>query len=167
MESQDYILANDDLQDICEAFELCDPEKTGRIRADDLGEVMRTLGQNHTESEIYRYSEGLEGDVNGYIQLTDFIDLMTKIYSTMGSSDYLKAAYNAFDFDKDGLVTYGELRHVFINLGEKISDEEFNEVFRQADVDGDGVINFRDFCTAYRSWVIISASLHTYICVLT
>ncbi|EDW92756.1 calmodulin-2/4 [Drosophila yakuba] len=151
MESPNYTLSNDDLQDICEAFALCDPQKTGRIGADDLGTVMRALGQNHTESEIYRYSEGLEGDVNGFIELADFIELMTKIYKLMSHVDYLKAAYNAFDSDKDGLISYTELRHVFANVGEKISDEEFDDVFRQADTDGDGVINFRDFYNAYRS----------------
>jgi len=123
MDPPEYTLSPDDLAEIREAFALCDPQKTGRISPEDLGTVMRALNQNHTESEIYRYSEGLEGDFFGYITLEDFIELMTKMYKMMEHVDFLKAAFNAFDYDKDGYITQTELRNVFTNLGQKLSDE--------------------------------------------
>uniref|UniRef100_A0A6P4DWS4 Neo-calmodulin n=1 Tax=Drosophila rhopaloa TaxID=1041015 RepID=A0A6P4DWS4_DRORH len=150
MDPPEYTLSNDDLAEIREAFALCDPQKTGRISPEDLGTVMRALGQNHTESEIYRYSEGLEGDFIGYIELDDFIEMMTRIYKLMEHDDYLEAAFKAFDRDQDGLISCSELRNVFNNLGEQMSDEQFDEVFRQVDIDGDGTINWRDFVHAYK-----------------
>ncbi|KAI8037192.1 uncharacterized protein LOC128255693 [Drosophila gunungcola] len=150
MDPPEYTLSNDDLTEIREAFALCDPQKTGRIIPEDLGTVMRALGQNRTESEIYRYSEGLDGDSLGYIELNDFIELMTRIYKMMEHNDYLEAAFNAFDRDQDGFISHSELRNVFTSLGEKISDEEFDEVFRQVDIDGDGTINWKDFVHAYK-----------------
>jgi len=151
MDPPEYTLSPDDLAEIREAFALCDPQKSGRISPEDLGTVMRALNQNHTESEIYRYSEGLEGDFFGYITLEDFIELMTKMYKIMEHVDFLKAAFNAFDYDKDGYITQTELRNVFTNLGQKLSDEEFDNMFQQVDVDGDGVITWKDFYTAYKS----------------
>ncbi|XP_016957320.1 calmodulin-like [Drosophila biarmipes] len=151
MDPPEYTLSADDLAEVREAFTLCDPQKTGRINPEDLGTVMRALGQNHTESEIYRYSEGLEGDIFGYITIENFIELMTKIYKIMDHTEHLKAAYSAFDYDKDGFISHGKLRNVFTNLGEKITDEEFNDVFRQVDIDGDGVISWKDFYSAYKS----------------
>ena len=38
-----------------------------------------------------------------------------------------------------------QLRHVMTNLGEKLSDEEVDEMIREADVDGDGQINYEEF----------------------
>jgi hypothetical protein len=43
-----------------------------------------------------------------------------------------------FDKDGNGFVSAAELKHVMTNLGEKLSDEEVDEMIREADVDGDG-----------------------------
>ena len=38
-----------------------------------------------------------------------------------------------------------ELRHVMSNLGERLTDEEVDEMTRESDVDGDGHINYEEF----------------------
>lgn len=47
-----------------------------------------------------------------------------------------------FDTDKDGYISAAELRYVMMNLGEKLTDEEVHEMIKEADLDGDGLVNY-------------------------
>jgi len=47
-----------------------------------------------------------------------------------------------FDKNNDGLISSKELRHVMTNLGEKLSEEEVDDMIKEADGDGDGMVNY-------------------------
>lgn len=51
--------------------------------------------------------------------------------------------------DGNGYISAAELRHVMTNLGEKLTDEEVDEMIREADIDGDGQVNYEgELCCA-------------------
>ena len=47
--------------------------------------------------------------------------------------------------DGNGFISRTELRHVMMNLGEAISEEECDAMVDEADKDGDGVLNYEEF----------------------
>ena len=57
---------------------------------------------------------------------------------------------NAFNFaDKDGnrLISPAELKQTMAALGDEKTDEDEDEMIRDADIDGDGQVNFEEFHT--------------------
>mmetsp|Transcript_55553 Transcript_55553/g.162359 ORF Transcript_55553/g.162359 Transcript_55553/m.162359 type:complete len:277 (+) Transcript_55553:113-943(+) len=117
----------------------------GTIPTKQLGTVMRSLGQNPTSAELQDMINEVDADGNGTIDFPEFLSLMARKSKDTDTEEELIEAFKAFDRDGSGFISAAEMRHVMTNLGEKISDEEMDEMMREADVDGDGAINYEDF----------------------
>lgn len=123
----------------------CIYSNAGCITTKELGTVMRSLGQNPTEAELQDMINEVDADGNGTIDFPEFLNLMARKMKDTDSEEELKEAFRVFDKDQNGFISAAELRHVMTNLGEKLTDEEVDEMIREADVDGDGQINYEEF----------------------
>ncbi|CAG7871085.1 unnamed protein product [Brassica rapa] len=138
-------LTDDQISEFKEAFSLFDKDGDGCITTKELGTVMRSLGQNPTEAELQDMINEVDADGNGTIDFPEFLNLMARKMKDTDSEEELKEAFRVFDKDQNGFISAAELRHVMTNLGEKLTDEEVDEMVREADVDGDGQINYDEF----------------------
>ncbi|RID58592.1 LOW QUALITY PROTEIN: hypothetical protein BRARA_F01882 [Brassica rapa] len=136
-------LTDDQISEFKEAFSLFDKDGDGCITTKELGTVMRSLGQNPTEAELQDLMNEADADGNGTIDFPEFLNLMAHEGLIQWKS--LKKPSGFFDKDQNGFISAAELRHVMKNLGEKLTDEEVDEMIREADVDGDGQINYDEF----------------------
>ena len=50
-----------------------------------------------------------------------------------------------FKRNSNGLISTAELRHVFTNLGDKLTEEELDEIIRTVDLDVPGYISYKEF----------------------
>jgi calmodulin len=138
-------LTDDQISEFKEAFSLFDKDGDGCITTKELGTVMRSLGQNPTEAELQDMINEVDADGNGTIDFPEFLNLMARKMKDTDSEEELKEAFRVFDKDQNGFISAAELRHVMTNLGEKLTDEEVDEMIKEADVDGDGQINYEEF----------------------
>lgn len=68
--------------------------------------------------------------------------MMARKMKDTDSEEEIREAFRVFDKDGNGFISAAELRHVMTNLGEKLTDEEVDEMIREADIDGDGQVNY-------------------------
>ena len=54
----------------------------------------------------------------------------------------LRDAFRVFDKNNDGIMTSNELRDVMLTLGDTMSREDVDEMIRDADLNGDGNIDY-------------------------
>ncbi|KAI6112261.1 hypothetical protein EDD16DRAFT_1835177 [Pisolithus croceorrhizus] len=87
----------------------------------------------------------VDADGNGTIDFPEFLTMMARKMRDTDSEEEIKEAFKVFDKDGNGYISAAELRHVMTNLGEKLTDSEVDEMIREADVDGDGQINYDEF----------------------
>ncbi|KAL1484242.1 hypothetical protein MTO96_032688 [Rhipicephalus appendiculatus] len=138
-------LSQEVIKELREAFELFDKDANGKISTKELGNVMRTLGQNPTEAELKDMIAEVDTDGDGTVDFREFLAMMTKKSRSADTVDEIREAFRVFDRDGNGYINATELRHVMTTLGEKLTDEEVDDMMRVADKDGDGRINYEEF----------------------
>lgn len=57
-------------------------------------------------------------------------------------AEEVREAFSVFDRDGTGSISVVELRHIMTNLGEKLTDQEVNDLIKEIDVDNDGQIMY-------------------------
>lgn len=61
------------------------------------------------------------------------------------SEEELKKAFQLFDTDEKGSISFADLQRVAKELGENVSDRELQEMIDEADRSGTGKVNENDF----------------------
>merc|ERR1711893_267755 len=133
-------LTEEQIAEFKEAFSLFDKDGDGTITTKELGTVMRSLGQNPSEDELQDMVNEVDIDGNGEIDFEEFLQMMAKKMKETDSEEEIIEAFRVFDKDGDGFLTGKELKQVMLNLGEKMTDEEIEEMIKEADDDQDGKV---------------------------
>ena len=103
-------LSESQLTGIREAFALFDTDGDGSISVKELGKVIRSLGQNPTDTEIMSIISKADLNRNGTIEFDEFVVMMSHRMKTVSFEDDVKRAFDLFDKNGDGNLTMKELR---------------------------------------------------------
>ncbi|KAF9084755.1 hypothetical protein BGX29_002357 [Mortierella sp. GBA35] len=138
---------NDQVKEFKEAFNLFDRKGSGNIAASSLGNLLRSIGQNPTQSEIQELVAQADPSATGVVSFETFtkIALRADGFKPAGTPDQLIEGFKVFDTQNNGTIPASELRHVLTTMGEVLSAEEIEDLMAGALVDKDGMINYEVF----------------------
>jgi len=128
-----------------EAFDEFDKDGSGTISTKELLGVMRSMGQNPTEDELLALVMEVDLNGDGTIDFPEFLEMMKQKSSEADQEADLKEAFKIFDRDKDGFIDMKELKKVANMLGATLSKEEVDEFMKEADIDGNGKLDYDEF----------------------
>ncbi|XP_012523492.1 calmodulin isoform X2 [Monomorium pharaonis] len=149
-------ISKSQMKEFREAFRLFDKDGDGTITKEELGRVMRSLGQFARAEELSTMLQEIDIDGDGNVSFEEFVEIVSNIggASTAAPPDQdqeeqeLRDAFRVFDKHNRGYITASDLRAVLQCLGEDLSEEEIEDMIKEVDVDGDGRIDFYEFVHA-------------------
>jgi len=138
-------LSEDQLSDSREVFCYFDAKGDEKISVGQVGDVLRALGQNPTEAEIKKCSSHW-ADNDTRITFEDFLPIYQTVNKQRESHTIEEFVEGLSHFDKEGsgFINVAELRHLLTTLGERLNDDEVDQLL-QGQEDSQGNVNIAEF----------------------
>ncbi|NXF86808.1 CALL4 protein, partial [Eubucco bourcierii] len=128
-----------------ECFSLYDKKQKGKIKASDLMVVMRCLGASPTPGEVQRHLHLHKIDRNAELDFSTFLNIMYRQMKQEEPETEILTALSMIDRQKEGVISISELRAKLTRLGEKLSEEEVDDLLKEAKVGPRGTIKYEEF----------------------
>jgi calcium-dependent protein kinase len=132
-------------------FNKIDLNSDGKIEKHELIQGFEKywgISKEEAKEKVDLIFANIDTDFNGFIEYEEFVRAAVNS-SIFMSQNYLKFAFNYFDRDSSGDITFEEIKKRFTqntkNTNSKV-DKELKEIFDKIDINGDGSISFGEFC---------------------
>jgi calmodulin len=132
-------------QETFSLFTIADKHGYETITTRELCKVLQCLGISPTEQDLNEMVNEVDIDDDGKINCDEFLMIMDKKMKQTDREKGIKETFRIFDQHGNGFISKAELRNVMINLGERLKEEELDEMIKVADADHDGQVNYEDF----------------------
>ncbi|XMA13686.1 hypothetical protein WAI453_006477 [Rhynchosporium graminicola] len=116
-----------------------------KISLEQWENILKRLGYDHTRSENKTMFNGIKHCDEDAIEIDDFVSALDSKVPDEASDTEIARAFEVFDREKTGKVTPDGLYSVIEILGQRMNKNQLSAIFKEADLDGDGVINYDDF----------------------
>jgi len=103
--------------------------------------VLRSLGYSPTVDE----SEKLFKEKTKKIDFAAFLDILHQYSQKEPPSTEVLAAFRSHDRARRGQISAFELKSILTGLGEKLTTQEVDAIFKEANIPTSGTIQYSDF----------------------
>ena len=100
----------EEMEEVCDVFDIFDKNKDETIETASLGQVLRWLKFNPTETELKEYVDRYDPTKKEFITLESVKTIVNDLMVNPDTVDQLIEALKLFDHDNDGKITVPEMR---------------------------------------------------------
>ena len=138
--------------DAVKLFNKIDKNGDGKISREELFNGLQPYKKDLSDDELKKQVDAIfnniDTDHNEYIEYEEFVRAAIDKNNFL-SVNFLQFAFNYFDKDHDGGITYEEVKNKFYqndkNKNSYKAQEQLQKAFNDIDINGDGKLSFEEF----------------------
>ncbi|KAI9477342.1 Calcineurin subunit B [Coemansia sp. RSA 989] len=136
----------EEIQRLYKRFSKLDKDKSGTIDKDEFLSIPQ-LANNPLSARLI---DIFDTDGGGDVDFKEFITGLSTFSSKGDKEEKLRFAFKIYDMDRDGFISNGELFLVLkMMVGNNLTPAQLQQIvdktIREADKNGDGMIDFEEF----------------------
>ncbi|CAF1178225.1 unnamed protein product [Rotaria sordida] len=143
-------LTNAQRQELKDAFDMFDSDKSGKISEKELGNVLKALNIKANDSDLKKMVTKMDSNKSGEIEFDEFCRVMAATFFKQHSKDELHAAFRQFDQDGSGYIQASELENIMTKMGKRFNKTQIDAMVQSLDTSGDGKISFDEFVQLFQ-----------------
>jgi len=143
-------LSQDEIDKVREVFDLFDfwDGRDGFVDGAKVGDVLRCCGLNPTNDVVNKHgvTKAMGEKQYKFDELLPIYQQISQIKDTGTYAEFIEA-FKTFDREGQGFISAAEVRHVLSSLGERLTDEEVDKIFKFTETreDLEGNIKYEEF----------------------
>lgn len=145
----------EDMVHLAQTFDLYDADGTGLLDAEELSELLASLGRESSEAQASALLKGMDHDGDGEVSRAEFLAFMATQAETSENDASIEhtasKVFALFDGDGSGQVSHGEFAEGLERFGVSMTDEELTIIIYELDRDRDGLISLQEFTHLLKS----------------
>ncbi|KAL5203078.1 hypothetical protein ABZP36_014030 [Zizania latifolia] len=138
-------LTQEQVDECREIFDLFDSDEDGRIATGELVTVLRSLGQNVDEAEVRGFLADAGVASGATIDFAAFLSVAARKMGGGVTEKELAGCFDVFDDAQGGVIPAEQLRQAMLSHGDRLTEEEADEMIRKADPRGEGRVEYKEF----------------------
>lgn len=143
-------LSKSEIEDVRDVFDLFDfwDGRDGLVDGFKVGDFLRCCGMNPT-NELVKKNGGCEKQGEKQYKFEEMLPIyaaISKETDTGTFADFMEA-FKTFDREGQGYISSAEMRHVLTSLGDRLTDQDVDQIIKFTDLqeDLDGNVKYEGF----------------------
>ena len=136
---------DDKLKECKIVFDMFDKDKDGLISIKQLGDIMRILGAAPSKIELDNLIYNLESNNNNLISFDNFLILLKNKLENQYTEEDIINEFRKLDKKNNGKINENDLRNLMSKYENPLSNEEIEEIIKEANVDSNNEIDYINF----------------------
>ena len=125
-----------------DTFKLFDKDGDGSIEKYEFGEVLMSLGLAENEENAATLMKEFDKDGDGKVDFSEFVAFMSS------GQEQVVQAFQRFDPENTGRISVLTFHNMMTKCGEKFDPEKVEAMLELADIDAEGMIDYRIYASA-------------------